>query len=305
MKKSTIMLALGGVMSAAVVGAHLYANQQAELVVQQQIAQFAEQSELLIEHQGSSYNLFTNTVKVQSLVIKEATEQQTLLNIGEFSLQGYEADKISEFTEVKLTNVTLSPVLAAELEQQAGTLAGTSYALTSSLRYNPDNGDSQFKSSVDAAGVAGLKFDFDLGNSTELMTTSMEMQQQGGALTLEQELQMQSKLISAIQTLQPQKLTFAIAGQSKLDALVTELLANKGLTKEQFQQMLAMQLMQVPVSEQVKQGISDFAKGLNGLEVNVSVDEAMDFNTFSQQVQLLAADPEGLEKFLNLQVTGS
>ncbi|WP_125717094.1 hypothetical protein [Pseudoalteromonas rubra] len=305
MKKSTIMLALGGVMSAAVVGAHLYANQQAELAVQQQIAQFAEQSELLIEHQGSSYNLFTNTVKVQSLVIKEATEQQTLLNIGEFSLQGYEADKISEFTEVKLTNVTLSPVLAAELEQQAGTLAGTSYALTSSLRYNPDNGDSQFKSSVDAAGVAGLKFDFDLGNSTELMTTSMEMQQQGGALTLEQELQMQSKLISAIQTLQPQKLTFAIAGQSKLDALVTELLANKGLTKEQFQQMLAMQLMQVPVSEQVKQGISDFAKGLNGLEVNVSVDEAMDFNTFSQQVQLLAADPEGLEKFLNLQVTGS
>ncbi|QTL36046.1 MULTISPECIES: hypothetical protein [Pseudoalteromonas] len=305
MKKSTIMLALGGVMSAAVVGAHLYANQQAELVVQQQIAQFAEQSELLIEHQGSSYNLFTNTVKVQSLVIKEATEQQTLLNIGEFSLQGYEADKISEFTEVKLTNVTLSPVLAAELEQQAATLAGTSYALTSSLRYNPDNGDSQFKSSVDAAGVAGLTFDFDLGNSTELMTTSMEMQQQGGALTLEQELQMQSKLISAIQTLQPQKLTFAIAGQPKLDALVTELLASKGLTKEQFQQMLAMQLMQVPVSEQVKQGINDFATGLNGLEVNVSVDEAMDFNAFSQQVQALAADPEGLEKFLNLKVTGS
>ncbi|MCG7536313.1 hypothetical protein [Pseudoalteromonas sp. OOF1S-7] len=305
MKKSTIMLALGGAMSAVVVGAHLYANQQAELAVQQQIAQFAEQSELLIEHQGSSYNLFTNTIKVQSLVIKEATEQQTLLNIGEFSLQGYEADKISEFTEVKLTNVTLSPVLAAELEQQAATLADTSYALTSSLRYNPDSGNSEFKSSVEAAGVVGLTFDFDLGNSAGLMTTSLEMQQQGTDMTLEQELQMQSKLISAIQSLQPQQLTFAVAGQPGLGALVNELLANKGLTKEQFQQMLSMQLMQVPVSDEVKQGLRDFASGLNALEVNVSVDDAMDFNAFSQQVQSLAADPEGLEKFLNLKVTGS
>ncbi|KNC67067.1 hypothetical protein [Pseudoalteromonas ardens] len=304
MKKSTIMLAMAGVLSAAVVGAHFYANQQAELVVQEQISQFAEQSELLIEHQGSSYNLFTNTIKVQSLEIKDAAEQQVLLNIGEFSLQGYEADKISEFTEVKLANVTLSPVLAAELEQQAATLAGTSYALTSSLRYNPDNGNSQFKSSVEADGVVGVEFNFDLGNSAELMATSLEMQQ-STEMTLEQELQMQSKLISAVQSLQPQTLTFAIAGQPKLDALVTELLTNQGLSKEQFQQMLAMQLAQVPVSEEAKQGLSGFAAGLNALEVNVSVDEAMDFNAFSQQVQSLAADPEALEKFLNLKITGS
>lgn len=304
MKKSTIMLAMAGVLSAAVVGAHFYANQQAELVVQEQITQFAEQSELLIEHQGSSYNLFTNTIKVQSLEIKDAAEQQVLLNIGEFSLQGYEADKISEFTEVKLANVTLSPVLAAELEQQAATLAGTSYALTSSLRYNPDNGNSQFKSSVEADGVVGVEFNFDLGNSAELMATSLEMQQ-STEMTLEQELQMQSKLISAVQSLQPQTLTFAIAGQPKLDALVTELLTNQGLSKEQFQQMLAMQLAQVPVSEEAKQGLSGFAAGLNALEVNVSLDEAMDFNAFSQQVQSLAADPEALEKFLNLKITGS
>lgn len=298
------MLAMAGVLSAAVVGAHFYANQQAELVVQEQITQFAEQSELLIEHQGSSYNLFTNTIKVQSLEIKDAAEQQVLLNIGEFSLQGYEADKISEFTEVKLANVTLSPVLAAELEPQAATLVGTSYALTSSLRYNPDNGNSQFKSSVEADGVVGVEFNFDLGNSAELMATSLEMQQ-STEMTLEQELQMQSKLISAVQSLQPQTLTFAIAGQPKLDALVTELLTNQGLSKEQFQQMLAMQLAQVPVSEEAKQGLSGFAAGLNALEVNVSVDEAMDFNAFSQQVQSLAADPEALEKFLNLKITGS
>ncbi|KAF7788253.1 hypothetical protein PRUB_a2867 [Pseudoalteromonas rubra] len=304
MKKSTIMLAVAGVLSAAVVGAHFYANQQAELVVQEQITQFAEQSELLIEHQGSSYNLFTNTIKVQSLEIKDAAEQQVLLNIGEFSLQGYEADKVSEFTEVKLANVTFSPVLAAELEQQSATLAGTSYALTSSLRYNPDNGNSQFKSSVEADGVVGVEFNFDLGNSADLMATSLEMQQ-STEMTLEQELQMQSKLISAVQSLQPQTLTFAIAGQPKLDALVTELLANQGLSKEQFQQMLTMQLAQVPVSEEAKQGLSGFAAGLNALEVNVSLDEAMDFNAFSQQVQSLAADPEALEKFLNLKITGS
>ncbi|MCG7562806.1 MULTISPECIES: hypothetical protein [Pseudoalteromonas] len=305
MKKSTIMLAVAGALSAAVVGAHFYANQQAELVVQKQITQFAEQSELLIEHQGSSYNLFTNTIKVQSLEIKDAAEQQVLLNIGEFSLQGYEADKISEFTEVKLANVTLSPVLAAELAPQAATLAGASYALTSSLRYNPDSGNSQFKSSVDADGVVGVEFNFDLGNSTELMTTSLEMQKQDSEMTLEQELQMQSKLISAIQSLQPQTLTFAIAGQPKLDALVTELLTNQGLSKEQFEQMLAMQLAQVPVSEEAKQGLSGFAAGLNALEVSVSLDEAMDFNAFSQQVQSLSADPEALEKFLNLKITGS
>ncbi|WP_194868367.1 hypothetical protein [Pseudoalteromonas sp. PPB1] len=303
MKKSTIMLAVAGALSAAVVGAHFYANQQAELVVQKQITQFAEQSELLIEHQGSSYNLFTNTIKVQSLEIKDAAEQQVLLNIGEFSLQGYEADKISEFTEVKLANVTLSPVLAAELAPQAATLAGASYALTSSLRYNPDNGNSQFKSSVEADGVVGVELNFDLGNSTELMTTSLEMQQ--STRTLEQELQMQSKLISAVQSLQPQTLTFAIAGQPKLDALVTELLTNQGLSKEQFEQMLAMQLAQVPVSEEAKQGLSGFAAGLNALEVSVSLDEAMDFNAFSQQVQSLSADPEALEKFLNLKITGS
>ncbi|QPB84603.1 hypothetical protein CWC22_017095 [Pseudoalteromonas rubra] len=305
MKKSTIMLAVAGALSAAVVGAHFYANQQAELVVQKQITQFAEQSELLIEHQGSSYNLFTNTIKVQSLEIKDAAEQQVLLNIGEFSLQGYEADKISEFTEVKLANVTLSPVLAAELAPQAATLAGASYALTSSLRYNPDSGNSQFKSSVEADGVVGIEFNFDLGNSKELMTTSLEMQKQDSEMTLEQELQMQSKLISAIQSLQPQTLTFAIAGQPKLDALVTELLTNQGLSKEQFEQMLAMQLAQVPVSEEAKQGLSGFAAGLNALEVSVSLDEAMDFNAFSQQVQSLSADPEALEKFLNLKITGS
>lgn len=305
MKKSTIMLALGGVMSAAVVGAHIYANQQAELVIEQQITQFAEQSDMLIEYQGTSYNLFTNTVKVQSLVVKDATEQQALLNIGEFSLQGYEADKISDFTEVKLTNVTLSPAIAAELEQQSTALAGTHFALTSSMRYDEHSGDSQFKSAIEAAGVVGLEFNFDIGNSAELMSTSLEMQQQGAEMTLEQELQMQSKLLSAIQSLEPQKLTFAIDGQPKLELLVTELLTSKGLTKEQFQQMLTMQLAQVPVSEEAKQGLSGFAAGLNALEVNVSLDEAMDFNAFSQQVQSLAADPEALEKFLNLKITGS
>ncbi|MCO7188777.1 MULTISPECIES: hypothetical protein [unclassified Pseudoalteromonas] len=305
MKKSTIMLALGGVMSAAVVGAHLYANQQAELVIEQQISQFAEQSDMLIEYQGSSYNLFTDTVKVQSLVVKDAIDQQALLNIGEFSLQGYEADTVSDFTEVKLTNVTLSPAIAAELEQQSTALAGTHFALTSSMRYDEQTGNSQFKSAVEAEGVVGLEFNFDLGNSAELMSTSLEMQQQGSEMTLEQELQMQSKLLSAIQSLEPQKLTFAVDGQPKLELLVTELLTSKGLTKDQFQQMLTMQLAQVPVSEAVKQGITGFATGLNALKVEVSVDEAMNFNAFSQQVQMLAADPEGLEKFLNLKVSGS
>ncbi|TMP31421.1 hypothetical protein CWB99_03980 [Pseudoalteromonas rubra] len=305
MKKSTIMLALGGVMSAAVVGAHIYANQQAELVIEQQITQFSEQSDMLIEYQGSSYNLFTNTVEVQSLVVKDALEQQTLLNIGEFSLQGYEADKVSDFTEVKLINVTLSPAIAAELEQQSKALAGAHYSLTSSMRYDEQTGNSQFKSAVEAAGVVGVEFNFDLGNSAELMSTSLEMQQQGAEITLEQELQMQSKLLSALQSLEPQKLTFAIDGQPKLDLLVTELLTSKGLTKEQFQQMLTMQLAQVPVSDAVKQGITGFVSGLNALKVDVSVDEAMNFNAFSQQVQMLAADPEGLEKFLNLKVSGS
>lgn len=81
-------------------------------------------------------------------------------------------------------------------------------------------------------------------------------------------------------------------------------LAKQGMTLEQMQMMLAQQLQQAPVTEEIAQALTDFAKGLNSLSVSAKLPEGKTMMEVNKQLMMLAGQPEELVKFINLEVKG-
>jgi len=71
-----------------------------------------------------------------------------------------------------------------------------------------------------------------------------------------------------------------------------------------MQMMLAQQLQQAPVTEEIAQALTDFAKGLNSLSVSAKLPEGKTMMEVNKQLMMLAGQPEELVKFINLEVKG-
>lgn len=148
-----------------------------------------------------------------------------------------------------------------------------------------------------------------LANSKALMDASLEIskaQQTAGdtPLTYEQELQQQTLIMQAMSKLEPRTLSVMLDNQGELSTLLESELAKQGMTLEQMQMMLAQQLQQAPVTEEIAQALTDFAKGLNSLSVSAKLPEGKTMMEVNQQLMILAGQPEELVKFINLEVKG-
>lgn len=309
MKKLIIAAAI----IAAGVGGVSYANyvatQEVRAEVDKQLAMVSEQTGATFKYAGLSASVISKSVEITSMEVI-SPEGESVANVQSIEVKGYETDKISPHTSLDVKNLTLSKDFIATLPADTNAiLASASYNLHSSLDYNEESGESDMVVKLNAQDVVSFNMDLGLANSKPLMDTSLAMskeQKQAGdtPLTYEQQLQQQTRMMQAMSKLEPRNASFVINNQGKLKELLESELSKQGMTIEQMQTMLAQQLEQAPVTEEIANALTSFASGLNSLTVSAKLPEGQTIMEVNQQLMMLAGKPEELVKFINLEVKG-
>ena len=309
MKKLIIAAAI----IAAGVGGVSYANyvatQEVRVEVDKQLAMVSEQTGATFKYAGLSASVISKSVEITSMEVI-SPEGESVANVQSIEVKGYETDKISPHTSLDVKNLTLSKDFIATLPADTNAiLASASYNLHSSLDYNEESGESDMVVKLNAKDVISFNMDIGLANSKPLMDTSLAMskeQKQAGdtPLTYEQQLQQQTRMMQAMSKLEPRNASFVINNQGKLKELLESELSKQGMTIEQMQAMLAQQLEQAPVTEEIANALISFASGLNSLTVSAKLPEGQTMMEVNQQLMMLAGKPEELVKFINLEVKG-
>jgi len=309
MKKLIIAAAI----IAAGVGGVSYANyvatQEVRAEVDKQLAMVSEQTGATFKYAGLSASVISKSVEITSMEVI-SPEGESVANVQSIEVKGYETDKISPHTSLDVKNLTLSKDFIATLPADTNAiLASASYNLHSSLDYNEESGESDMVVKLNAQDVVSFNMDLGLANSKPLMDTSLAMskeQKQAGdtPLTYEQQLQQQTRIMQAMSKLEPRNASFVINNQGKLKELLESELSKQGMTIEQMQAMLAQQLEQAPVTEEIANALTSFASGLNSLTVSAKLPEGQTMMEVNQQLMMLAGKPEELVKFINLEVKG-
>jgi hypothetical protein len=309
MKKLIIAAAI----IAAGVGGVSYANyvatQEVRAEVDKQLAMVSEQTGATFKYAGLSASVISKSVEITSMEVI-SPEGESVANVQSIEVKGYETDKISPHTSLDVKNLTLSKDFIATLPADTNAiLASASYNLHSSLDYNEESGESDMVVKLNAKDVISFNMDIGLANSKPLMDTSLAMskeQKQAGdtPLTYEQQLQQQTRMMQAMSKLEPRNASFVINNQGKLKDLLESELSKQGMTIEQMQAMLAQQLEQAPVTEEIANALTSFASGLNSLTVSAKLPEGQTMMEVNQQLMMLAGKPEELVKFINLEVKG-
>ena len=309
MKKLIIAAAI----IAAGVGGVSYANyvatQEVRAEVDKQLAMVSEQTGATFKYAGLSASVISKSVEITSMEVI-SPEGESVANVQSIEVKGYETDKISPHTSLDVKNLTLSKDFIATLPADTNAiLASASYNLHSSFDYNEESGESDMVVKLNAKDVISFNMDIGLANSKPLMDTSLAMskeQKQAGdtPLTYEQQLQQQTRMMQAMSKLEPRNASFVINNQGKLKELLESELSKQGMTIEQMQAMLAQQLEQAPVTEEIANALTSFASGLNSLTVSAKLPEGQTMMEVNQQLMMLAGKPEELVKFINLEVKG-
>ncbi|EAW28884.1 putative orphan protein [Alteromonadales bacterium TW-7] len=309
MKKLIIAAAI----IAAGVGGVSYANyvatQEVRAEVDKQLAMVSGQTGATFKYAGLSASVISKSVEITSMEVI-SPEGESVANVQSIEVKGYETDKISPHTSLDVKNLTLSKDFIATLPADTNAiLASASYNLHSSLDYNEESGESYMVVKLNAQDVVSFNMDLGLANSKPLMDTSLAMskeQKQAGdtPLTYEQQLQQQTRMMQAMSKLEPRNANFVINNQGKLKELLESELSKQGMTIEQMQAMLAKQLEQAPVTEEIANALTSFASGLNSLTVSAKLPEGQTMMEVNQQLMMLAGKPEELVKFINLEVKG-
>ena len=309
MKKLIIAAAI----IAAGVGGVSYVNyvatQEVRAEVDKQLAMVSEQTGATFKYAGLSASVISKSVEITSMEVI-SPEGESVANVQSIEVKGYETDKISPHTSLDVKNLTLSKDFIATLPADTNAiLASASYNLHSSLDYNEESGESDMVVKLNAKDVISFNMDIGLANSKPLMDTSLAMskeQKQAGdtPLTYEQQLQQQTRMMQAMSKLEPRNASFVINNQGKLKDLLESELSKQGMTIEQMQAMLAQQLEQAPVTEEIANALTSFASGLNSLTVSAKLPEGQTMMEVNQQLMMLAGKPEELVKFINLEVKG-
>lgn len=309
MKKLVIAIAIVAAGVGGVSYANYVATQEVRSEVDKQLALVSDQTGATFKYAGLSASVISQSVEITNMEVI-SPEGDNVAHIQSIEVTGYETDKISPHTSFTVKSFQFDKDFVAKLPADTNEmLASASYDLSSSLDYDEQSGDSDVVLKLDAKDIASFNMDVGLANSKALMDASLAIskaQQEAGdtPLTYEQELQQQTLVMQAMSKLEPRNINLVLNNQGKLKELFVSELEKQGMTLEQMQMTLQQQLQQAPVTEEIAQALTDFAKGLNSLSISAKLPEGKTMMEVNQQIMMLAGQPEELVKFVNLEVKG-
>ncbi|MAD88746.1 MAG: hypothetical protein CMK64_03510 [Pseudoalteromonas sp.] len=307
MKKPLIAIAVIGTIAAGYGVTQYKANEKLNDEIAKQISLFEESSGFTVDYKEANYSLLNKEVNLQDIKFK-GPEGEDLATISQIIIEGYETDKISPYTAMDLKGLRFAQQLIDLAEPTTPTeLLNASYDITSSLKYDEATGKSDFDIGFVAGEVAAMEMAFTLGNSKTLMDVSLESQkmQMDSPLTMEQELQLQSKMMMAMQELQPQSFNFSFNNKGQFESVVEQQLSAVQLDKLTFVQQAQMQVDMLPLDEASKVELMNFVNGLNSLNISMQLDNNKAVSELAMEVSAVAQQPEKLAQLLNLKIKGS
>ncbi len=309
MKKLAI---IAGVVIVAIGGVS-YANhaltQEVKVEVDRQLAMLSQQTGSTVSYDDLSASVFSKSVELSSVNIT-GFDNKEIARINSILVAGYDAEKIAPRTEVAVNGFKFSDDFIAQLPADANNqLASARYDLHTLMNYDADSGDSDIALNIDANDIVAFNFDLGLAKSTALMEASLavsQLQQASGSqqLTLEQQLQQQTLMMQALAELEPRTIKINLNNQGEFKALVEQVLEKQGMTLDQMQQMVDVQLQQAPVSDELAAAIKNFTQGLGSLTVSASLPEGQTMDEINQQIFTLMGKPNELAEFINLEAKG-
>ncbi|ATG78385.1 hypothetical protein [Pseudoalteromonas sp. 1_2015MBL_MicDiv] len=309
MKKLVIVAAIVAAGVGGVSYANYVATQEVRAEVDKQLALVSEQTGAIFKYAGLSASVISKSVEITNMEVI-SPEGDNVAKIQSIEITGYDPDNISPHTSFDVKSFQFDKDFAAKLP--AGTnemLASASYDLHSSLDYDEQSGNSDVVVKLDAKDIVSFNMDMGLANSKALMDASLAIskaQQEAGnqPLTYEQELQQQTLVMQAMSKLEPRNVSFALNNQGKLKDLLSSELEKQGMTLEKMELMLQQQLQQAPVTQDIAEALTSFAKGLNSFSVSAKLPEGKTMMEVNQHIMMLVGQPEELVKFINLEVKG-
>jgi len=307
MKKPLIAIAVIGTIAAGYGVTQYKANEKLNDEIAKQISLFEETSGFTVDYKEASYSLLNKEVSLQDIQFK-GPEGEDLASINHIIIEGYETDKVSPYTAMDLKGLRFAqPLIAQAAQTTPEELLNASYDITSSLKYDEASGKSDFDIGFVAGNVASMDMAFTLGNSKSLMDVSLESQQMQSQspLTMEQELQLQSKVMVAMQELQPQSFNFTFNNKGQFGSVVEKQLSAAQLDKLTFVQQAQMQVDMLPLDEASKVELMNFVNGLNSLNISMQLDNNKAVSELAMEVATMAQQPEKLVQLLNLKIKGS
>lgn len=307
MKKPLIAIAVIGTIAAGYGVTQYKANEKLNDEIAKQISLFEESSGFTVDYKEANYSLLNKEVNLQDIKFK-GPEGEDLATISQIIIEGYETDKISPYTAMDLKGLRFAQQLIDLAEPTTPTeLLNASYDITSSLKYDEATGKSDFDIGFVAGEVAAMDMAFTLGNSKTLMDVSLESQkmQMDSPLTMEQELQLQSKMMMAMQELQPRSFNFSFNNKGQFESVVEQQLSAVQLDKLTFVQQAQMQVDMLPLDEASKVELMNFVNGLNSLNISMQLDNNKAVSELAMEVSAVAQQPEKLAQLLNLKIKGS
>ena len=309
MKKLVIVAAIVAAGVGGVSYANYVATQEVRAEVDKQLALVSEQTGAIFKYAGLSASVISKSVEITNMEVI-SPEGDNVAKIQSIEIAGYDPDNISPHTSFDVKSFQFDKDFAAKLPADTNEmLASASYDLHSSLDYDEQSGNSDVVVKLDAKDIVSFNMDMGLANSKALMDASLAIskaQQEAGnqPLTYEQELQQQTLVMQAMSKLEPRNVSFSLNNQGKLKDLLSSELEKQGMTLEQMELMLQQQLQQAPVTQDIAEALTSFAKGLNSFSVSAKLPEGKTMMEVNQHIMMLVGQPEELVKFINLEVKG-
>ncbi|MEZ7208600.1 DUF945 family protein [Pseudoalteromonas sp. DY56-GL79] len=306
MNKSTLAVAVVVLAGAGYVGANYYVNEQVKQEITKQISSFEQQSGLTVSFANSSVDLFSRGVEITDLTISQPDEKITLFTIDKLNIVGYEQDKISPYTELDLVGLKLAKEAAEYTQGMSQELVNATYHLNTSLSYDEASGASEFAFASSAEGIVKSSFNAAFGNSKAFMDASLAASKiQSDTPNLEQELQMQSQMMAAMQSLEFKSLAVNIDNAGTLPQLLESEIAQQGMSKADFQAIVAQQLQMMMLPAEIQTAVNDFANGMESLAISVSVPQSQSMMALGQQLSMaMAQNPETLSELIEINASG-
>lgn len=122
---------------------------------------------------------------------------------------------------------------------------------------------------------------------------------------LEQELQVQSQMMAAMQSLELKSLAVNIDNAGSLPQLLESEIAQQGMSKADFQAIVAQQLQMMMLPAEIQTAVNDFANGMESLSISVSIPQSQSMMALGQQLSMsMAQNPETLSELIEINASG-
>ncbi|MFY8274226.1 hypothetical protein AAEU32_08875 [Pseudoalteromonas sp. SSDWG2] len=303
MKKIIAVVALGAVAFGGYSYANYYVSKEARKDVDKQLLDLHAQTGLDVRYQELSTDLFNKGVALESVVVN-SVEGDKIADIARVEMVGFDPQKVTEHARFTIDGMTLQGAALEGLED----LEGEQINLITEFNYQQSNGDADAQTVIEAGNIADIKFNFAMTNSQELMALSEQLnaiaeQEQNGQATMQQQLVLQSQLMTAMMNLVPKSMSFELKNKGKLKDILERTVTAQGMTLEQFQMHAQQQLSVSPAPVVLREAALGFINGTEQFSVSVTVPEQTTVAQLNQKI-IAMADPEELAKYFDLQATG-